>query len=83
MNTLNMPGFTAETSLYKNRTSYRMMAGGNDNDLSGVIPQLPKWFRCAAAVVGAGATCALVAPTGVGIAACAAATATATGICDD
>jgi len=80
MNTLNMPGFTAETSLYKNRTSYRMMADGNGNDSSGVIPQ--KWFRCTAAIVGAAATCS-AAVTGVGIAACAAACAGAAAVCDD
>ncbi len=45
MNTINMPGFTAETSLYKHRTSYRMMTGRNGNDSSGVIPQMaPSWM---------------------------------------
>lgn len=56
MNTLNMPGFTAETSLYKNRTSYRMMADGNGNDSSGVIPQR-KWLKCAAAIGAQTAAC--------------------------
>lgn len=37
MNTLNMPGFTAENSIYKYR-SYRLMAGANGSDPSSVIP---------------------------------------------
>jgi hypothetical protein len=81
MNTLNMPGFTAETSLYKHGTSYRMMAGSNGNDSSGVIPQLPRWLKCAAAVTGAGIVCSS-AVTGAGIAACAAATIGATAVCE-
>jgi len=82
MNTVNMPGFTAEVSLYKQRASYCMMAGDNSNDSSSVIPQMPKWLRCAAAVVGAAATCELTAAAGpVGWAACGAATTAATALC--
>ncbi len=41
MNTINMPGFTAETSLYKTSGRYRI--AGTPNDLGGsrgVLPQL-------------------------------------------
>lgn len=43
MNAMNMPGFTAETSLYKTIEHYRV--AGSLNDLAGslgVLPQLPK-----------------------------------------
>lgn len=46
MNTMNRAGFTAEASLTKNSTSYRMMAGGNYNDTPVVIPQLSCWRLC-------------------------------------
>jgi hypothetical protein len=41
MNTMNMPGFTGETSLYKTSGHYRIV--GTPNDLlgsRGVLPQL-------------------------------------------
>jgi hypothetical protein len=44
MNTINMPGFAAEASLYKTSGHYRAMAG-TSNDLAGsrgVLPQLPR-----------------------------------------
>jgi hypothetical protein len=43
---MNMPGFTAETSLYNTSGHYRAMAG-TPNDLigsGGVLPQLPIGF---------------------------------------
>ena len=45
MNIMNMPGFTAETSLYKTSGHYRM--AGTPGDLLGsreVLPQLPIGF---------------------------------------
>ena len=50
MNTLTIPGFTAEISLSHHTTSYRMLASGNVNASSSVIPQLPKWLKCAIAI---------------------------------
>jgi hypothetical protein len=57
MNAMNMPGFTAGISLYKHTTSYRMTAGGNGYELSGVVPQLPKWVKCGAAILAETAAC--------------------------
>lgn len=83
MNTINMPGFSAETSLYKNRPTYRMMAGVNSNDPSAIIPQLPKFIKCPLAIAGAAAACSASALAGpAGLLACAAATAAATDACD-
>jgi hypothetical protein len=62
MNTMNIPGFTAEISLYKHGTSYRMWAGGSGNDSSRVIPQLPKWFKCGVAIAAQTAACAAGGP---------------------
>lgn len=42
----NMPGFTAETSLSKPRTGYRLAAGGNRDGSSVVIPQMSCWRVC-------------------------------------
>ena len=46
MKTRNMPGFTADASLSNNRTGYRMVAGGNRDSSSVVIPQLSCWRVC-------------------------------------
>lgn len=35
---MNMPGFTAEASLYNPRTNYRMMAGEAASTAEGVVP---------------------------------------------
>jgi hypothetical protein len=43
---MKMPGFTAEASLDKNRTSYRMTATGDHNDSSVVAPQMSCWRLC-------------------------------------
>lgn len=45
MNTMNMPGFTAEISLFKSRTAYRMtgMAISRNDSRVAVIPQLSCW----------------------------------------
>ena len=45
---MNMPGFTAEASLSKHKTCYRMVAGGNRDGSSGVIPQFSCWRVCRA-----------------------------------
>jgi hypothetical protein len=37
MNTRSMPGFTAETSLYKTRASYQRMVGNNRATVHGAI----------------------------------------------
>lgn len=51
MKTGNVPGFTADTSLYiyKHSRSYRMLTDGKDSTSSSVIPQLPRFLRCAIA----------------------------------
>lgn len=48
MNTMNMPGFTAEISLFKHRTAYRMtgMAINRNDSCVAVIPQLSCWREC-------------------------------------
>ncbi len=83
MNTLNMPGFNAEAVFYRTSNHYRLTAGGANTGEQVVIPQMPKWFRCGMAVLGAGAACSLTALSGpIGLAACAAATAAATAVCE-
>jgi len=49
MKTENVPGFTAGASLYKHSRSYRMLTDGKDSNSSSVIPQLPRFLRCAIA----------------------------------
>ena len=47
MNTMNIPGFTAENALARSETSHRMSDGIRDKSL-GVIPQRPMscWRTC-------------------------------------
>ena len=40
MSTMNIPGFTAEHSLYRHRRHYRMAATALSADRSGILPQL-------------------------------------------
>ena len=86
MNTINMPGFTAEVTFYRTNNHYGFAAGvANRTRGQAVIPQKMTWWegvKCGAAVVGAGATCASVGTTGIGLAACAAATVAAVDYCD-
>jgi hypothetical protein len=46
MNPLKLPGFTAEISLAKHRTGYRLLAGGNRDASAVVIPQMSCWRLC-------------------------------------
>jgi len=43
---MNMPGFTAEASLYRRRTHYRMMETDIGEFDQPVQPQLPRQLRC-------------------------------------
>lgn len=58
MNTMNMPGFTAEASLYKTSGDYRLVASGGDGFAGqAVTPALPiidtiwRGLRCVDACV--------------------------------
>lgn len=62
MNTSKLPGFVADASLSVPRTPFRMTARCNDIGLSGVIPQMPKWFKCAVAIAAETAACAAGGP---------------------
>jgi hypothetical protein len=46
MSARNMPGFTAETSLYKSGGHYRGGAQGAHSAVHGVIPAIPKCENC-------------------------------------
>lgn len=88
MNTMRMPGFTAETSLYQHTTSYRVMAGSNgmaQGRGNAVSPAF--WARlCRAGCWAAGAALAsacTVATVGGGVGACAFAAGAAASICSD
>jgi hypothetical protein len=79
----SFPGFSAEAVFGKTGNYYGLEARSVHTSEQVVIPQLPKWLRCAAAVVGAAATCELTAAAGpAGWAACAAATTAATAVCE-
>jgi hypothetical protein len=62
MNTMNMPRFTAETSLYKTHNHYRS-AGGSlpSNGNTTVIPQACRWWAegpvCAGVIAGGSVVC--------------------------
>jgi len=77
------PGFNAEAVFDRPNDRYALESTEANITSSLVIPQLPRWIRCAAAVVGAAATCELAGAAGpAGVAACAAATVAAAAICD-
>jgi hypothetical protein len=63
MNTMNMPGFAAEASLYHTNNHYRLAAGGpflSGNGITTVIPQGCGWGKtilCGAGVAFGGAVC--------------------------
>ncbi len=66
---MNMPGFSAETSLYRTRTSYRML--GTRGSLPGagaVVPQLMQTVcsRCSNPILGKISCCEVEVSTGPG-----------------
>lgn len=78
MNTVNIPGFTAECSFFTEKGSYCLGGGGNGSEMSIIIPQLPGWFKCGLAMSAQLAACAsAITP------ACVAATITAMRVCGD
>jgi hypothetical protein len=78
-----LPGFNADAVFDRTNDRYRLESTEANTPSGLVVPQLPKWFRCIAAVAGAAATCQLTAAAGpAGWTACAAATVAATAICD-
>ena len=79
MSTMNMPGFTADASLYSNTSSYRTAGGDYSGGHQQVDPQFwselgdalkavghALWggVRCTAATTKLGVTCAAVPETG-------------------
>jgi len=54
MNTIRMPGFSGEASLYGSSIRFRAGAIFAGISQDAVIPQLPKWLKC----IGAGVCCA-------------------------
>jgi hypothetical protein len=92
MNSLSMPGFTAETSLYQHTTSYRMMAGSNGMVQGGGNSVSPAFWRelwgkaCRAGCWAAGGLMAsgcTALTSGVGAGGCIAAAGAGASICSD
>ena len=58
MKKANLPGLSAESSLYTRGTPYQMAAGrGVGHGATVVIPQLPRSLRCGVALAAADAIC--------------------------
>lgn len=57
MNAVKVPGFTAEMSLHQCRTPFYVMVNSMGSDVSGVIPQMPKWLKCTLAISAQTAAC--------------------------